>query len=69
MKEKLQNEVKESAKQWKEKFYIEKSMKEEEVMKVNRQVEECLCRNVCNVCSKNLSREESETGWKTTFNK
>ena len=33
----LQDEAKENAKQWNERFYIEKSIKEEEeVMKVNR---------------------------------
>ena len=42
---------------------------EEEVMKVDRQIEECLCSNVCDVCSNDLSREESETFWENTFNK
>ena len=42
-------------------------MKEEEVMKVKRQMEECLCRNVCDVCCHNLSREEANVSWKTTF--
>ena len=39
-------------------------MKEEEATKVARQMEECLCRNACNVCWNNLSREEDNVFWK-----
>ena len=63
----LQEKAKEESKQWKEKFYAEKSMKEEEAIKVARQMEECLCRNVHDVCWNNLSREEDEIVWKTSF--
>ena len=48
----LQEAAKEEVKRWKEKFHAEK------VMKVKRQIEECLCRNVCDVCYDDLSREE-----------
>ena len=42
-------------------------MKEEEARKVTRQMEECSCRNTCDVCWNNLSREEANDFWKTTF--
>ena len=54
----LHEEAKAESKQWKEKFYAKLSMKEEEATKVTRQMEECVCRNVHNVCWNNLSREE-----------
>ena len=44
-------------------------MKKKEVMKIDRQMDECSCRNACDVCSDNLSREESETEWKSKTNK
>ena len=44
-------------------------MKEKEVMKIDRQMDECLCSNVCNVCANNLSREESETECESKINK
>ena len=49
-------------------MYAEKGMKEEEeVTKVTRQMEECLCRNVHDVCCNNLSREEENVCWKITI--
>ena len=44
-------------------------MKEKEVLKIDRQMDECLCSNVHDVCANNLSREESETEWKPKINK
>ena len=38
-------------------------------MKIDRQMDECLCSNLHNVCANNLSREESETEWKYNINK
>ena len=61
-KEKANNEVK----QWKEKFRAMKSAREEEAMEVARQMDECVCRNVCNICWNSLSREEDKISWKTT---
>ena len=48
---------------------MEKSRKEKEVMKIERQIDECLCSNACNVCANNLNREESETEWKSKTRK
>ena len=39
---------------------MEKNMKEKEVLNIDRKMDKCLCSNVCNVCAKNLSREERE---------
>ena len=65
----LQDEVRKNAKNWKDKIFLEKSMKEKEVMKIERQMDECLCSSAYNVSANNLSREESETEWKSKVNK
>ena len=39
---------------------MEKSIKEKEIMKIDRQMDEYLCSNAYKVCANNLSREESE---------
>ena len=56
---KLQDEVRDNAKHWKDKFVMEKSMKEKEVMKTDKQMDECSCRNERIICAKNLSRKKS----------
>ena len=65
----LQDEVRENAKHRKDNFFMEKSMKEKEAMKIDRQTDESLCSNVHVFCVNNLSREESETEWKSKINK
>ena len=40
-------------------------MKEKEILKIDTQMDEFLCRNVCDVCYNNLSREKRETEWIT----
>ena len=54
----LQIEIKENEKHWKYKCFMEKFMKEKEIMKINRQVDECSCSNVCDACATNLWQEE-----------
>ena len=64
-----QDEVRNNVKHQKDKIFIEKIMKEKEIMKIDRQMDEYLCNNVHNVCADNSCREESEKEQKYKLNK